>query len=519
MRLPYLAAALLLFTLPAMATAQAFDPTARAAAVAQYLDHQTFAIAHVDLSKIKLDELRKLLVDKAALPKEAADSIERDEKQVSDWLASLHQAGAQEAYVVLSLADLPRWPPFVVVRLAKDADVEALKERILRGPQPQEAPPLVEIESIGENLVVGHATTLTRLKQLKATEKPALASAFKAAGDTDAQLIVLASDDTRRVLTEALPRLPAPLDDYSGKDLAPIQYAAIGFHFPPKLATQVTVQTSDEASATRLRGLAVEGLKQLGAQKPVQEMFPKFDELVRLLTPKQQGERLSVVLNDENGGIAGVVGLLAPPLQAARKSAQRMQSSNNLKQLGLAMHNYHDTFGTFPAAGTTKEGKSLLSWRVQLLPFIEQVELYNQFHHDEPWDSEHNLKLLEKMPKLFASPTLSLKPGHTTYLVPTGEGMIFHGDQKTSLAKITDGTSNTILIVEANADRAVPWTKPADLAIDVENPLAGLGNVYDKEGFLATIADGSVKFIAKTIDLKTLRHLFEMADGTPIGNY
>ncbi len=520
MRLPNLVAVLLLLTLPALAPAQAFDPAARAAAVAPYLDNQTFAVVHVDLAKIKLGELRKLLVEKAPVfPKEALASMERDEKLVSDWISAIHQAGAQEAYVVLSLVELPRRPPFVVVRLSKDADVEELKQRIVRGPHKKEAPSPLEFEQIGGNLVLGHATTLARLKELKATEKPALAAAFKAAGDTDAQVIVLASDDTRRVLTEALPRLPAPLDEYSGKDLAPIQFAAIGVNFPPKLATHLTIQTSDEASASRLRGLVAEGLKHLGAQKPVQEMFPKFNELAKLLTPQQQGERLSVVLNDENGGVAGVVSLLAPPLQAARKAAQRMQSSNNLKQMGLAMHNYHDTFGSFPAAATTKEGKSLLSWRVQVLPFLDQVELYNQFRHDEPWDSEHNLKLLEKMPTIFASPSLELKAGHTTYLAPVGEGMIFHGDRKTKISMITDGTSNTIMIVEANADRAVPWTKPADLPIDVENPLTGLGNVYDNAGFLVLIADGSVKFIAKTIDLKTLRHLFEMADGHPIGQY
>lgn len=520
MRLPNLAAVVLLLTLPALASAQEFDPAARAAAIAPYLDSQTIAVAHVDLAKFKLDELRKLLAEKAPVfSQEELASMERDGKLTSDWIASMHKAGAQEAYVVLSLADLPQRPPFIVVRLAKDANVDALKELILRGPQAQEASISPKIERIGENLVLGEATTLARLKQLKATDKPALAAAFKAAGDTDAQLIVLASNDTHRVLTEALPRLPAPLDEYSGKDLATIQYAAIGFRFPPKLATHLTIQTSDEASALRLRGLAIEGLKHLGAQKPVREVFPKFDELAKLLTPKQQGERLSVVLNDENGGVAGVVGLLSPPLQAARKAAQRLQSSNNLKQLGLSLHNHYDTFDSFPPAATTKDGKSLLSWRVQVLPFLDQVKLYNEFHHDEPWDSEHNLKLLEKMPSVFASPALHLKPGHTAYLAPTGEGMIFYGDQKAKISAITDGTSNTIMIVEANADRAVPWTKPADLPIDVENPLAGLGDVYDKAGFLALFADGSVRFITKTIDLKTLRHLFEMADGNPIGQY
>ena len=86
-------------------------------------------------------------------------------------------------------------------------------------------------------------------------------------------------------------------------------------------------------------------------------------------------------------------------------AARRAQSMNNLKQFALAMHNYHDTNGKFPAASSfDKDGKPLLSWRVHVLPYLEQAELYKQFHLDEPWDSEHNKKLIEKMPNVLASP-------------------------------------------------------------------------------------------------------------------
>src|SRR5207249_2796575 len=84
-----------------------------------------------------------------------------------------------------------------------------------------------------------------------------------------------------------------------------------------------------------------------------------------------------------------------------RIAGRRTVSQNNLKQIGLAMHNYHDTYRHFPPqALTDKNGKPLLSWRVAVLPFIEQDNLYRQFKLDEPWDSEHNRKLLERMPKL-----------------------------------------------------------------------------------------------------------------------
>jgi len=118
-----------------------------------------------------------------------------------------------------------------------------------------------------------------------------------------------------------------------------------------------------------------------------------------------------------NVGASGpiAVALLLPAVQAARESARRMQGSNNLKQQLLAMHNFHDTHNGFPAAySTNKDGKPLLSWRVHILPYIEQQPLYNEFKLDEPWDSEHNKKLIAKMPQVFRSPNSTARPGMTT---------------------------------------------------------------------------------------------------------
>src|SRR5207245_10819748 len=88
-----------------------------------------------------------------------------------------------------------------------------------------------------------------------------------------------------------------------------------------------------------------------------------------------------------------------------KENADRILSRNKLKQLALAFHNYHNTTRHFPQPATLdKDGKPLLSWRVELLPVMEQAKLYSEFKHDEPWDSEHNKKLLEKMPSVFAPP-------------------------------------------------------------------------------------------------------------------
>ena len=220
------------------------------------------------------------------------------------------------------------------------------------------------------------------------------------------------------------------------------------------------------------------------------------------------------------------VALLLPAVQQARESARRMQSGNNLKQLGLAMHMHHDTYKALPAAHSlTKDGKPALSWRVHVLPFIEQQRLYDQFHLDEPWDSEHNKKLIDKMPPTYRDPRSRAGEGMTTYLAVTGKrGAIVapaesekgkpipKGD---SFAEITDGTSNTIMIVEASDERATIWTKPDDYEPDPKDPLKGLLN-RGAAGFQAAFCDGSVHFLSKSIDLETLRRLYMRNDGQPI---
>lgn len=225
----------------------------------------------------------------------------------------------------------------------------------------------------------------------------------------------------------------------------------------------------------------------------------------------------------EIGPAAIAVGaaLLLPAVQQAREAARRSQGKNNLKQLGLAFHNFHDVNRTFPASNSVdKKGKKLLSWRVHVLPFVEQAPLYQQFHLDEPWDSDHNKQFIKQIPPVYVSPNHSdlAKEGKTVYLVPTGEGAAFEGKEGRGIREFLDGTSNTILAVEAHADAAVIWTKPDDIVLDFKNPLKGLKGAR-VGGFHALFADGSVRFISDNINLETLKALFTRGGGETVNEF
>ena len=162
---------------------------------------------------------------------------------------------------------------------------------------------------------------------------------------------------------------------------------------------------------------------------------------------------------------ASLVALLLPAVQSAREAARRTQCVNNLKQIGLAFHNYHTANDRFPGNIISKDGKPLLSWRVAILPYVEQETLYKKFKLDEPWDSPNNKPLLKEMPKVYLCPSrANPEAGTTTYRGFTGPGTLFEGKDGASIAQITDGTSNTIAIVEARD--AVPWTKPDEMPLE-----------------------------------------------------
>ncbi len=223
------------------------------------------------------------------------------------------------------------------------------------------------------------------------------------------------------------------------------------------------------------------------------------------------------------GACVPVVAALAlPTVGGARRAARRTQSINNLRNIVIALMNFHDTYRAFPAGyNADKDGKPLLSWRVHILPFVEGADLYEQFHLEEPWDSPHNKKLIEQMPDVYRSPESKAKPGMTNYLGVGGADGVFvrpRPEDKprdkigTRMAQITDGTSNTVVVVEVPDKSAVIWTKPGDFAPNKEDPMRGLVGLRPG-GFLAAFVDGSAHFIAESIDADMLKGLFTKSGG------
>jgi hypothetical protein len=228
-------------------------------------------------------------------------------------------------------------------------------------------------------------------------------------------------------------------------------------------------------------------------------------------------------------GILGVFVLLIFPFGrggAPREAARRMQCSNHLQQIGLALQNYHDDFGCLPPAYVAdSSGKPIHSWRVLILPYLEQKALYDKYDFQEPWNGPHNAKLHDEIRHLYDCPSRSGRYPNfdTSYVAVVGANTAWPGAKAISYASITDRTSETLLIVEM-ANSGIHWMEPRDLSFD-EIPIAinppngpGISSPHPNVA-LALFADGHTAAISERTPPEIVRRLLTIADGEPVGDY
>lgn len=207
---------------------------------------------------------------------------------------------------------------------------------------------------------------------------------------------------------------------------------------------------------------------------------------------------------------------------SGREAARRAQSVNNLKQLGLGLHNYHSQHAVFPPGGTfDATGRGLYGWQVDILPYIEQRELYNTINLALPWDHPRNAVAFRTEVLVFQRPGVEPRADASGYALShyAGNTRVLGGDRPLSQERITDGLSSTIQAGEA-AGQFRPWGHPAnwrDPALGINRTPAGFGSPSpDGANFL--MADGSVRFFKDTIDPRILEALSTPSGGEPVSD-
>ncbi len=346
--------------------------------------------------------------------------------------------------------------------------------------------------------------------------------AMESVADFPVQLVIVPPDYLWRTVRELSPDLPKSLGGGRSSLLTDgLRWGAVGFD-PSSLNLQVKLQSNSPAAA-----------QALAEHLPV-----LLNRLVSQFPATMQSEIKGALLNQINQlDIRAVDSQIEAAFAGAKDARQRlamlsalanqliipidMQSKiRRLQKISLVIHNYESAFKCFPpgrpSQAESERGK--LSWRVYLLPFLGEEQLYQQFRLNEPWDSSHNKPLLAKIPDVFRSTPWEflfaneLPAGYTTWVAPVGNGTVFGQSEIVKFENITDGTSNTVWLVEVKPQHAVPWTAPQDYAFDPTNPVAGL-NVSPNGKFVGGFADGSASQFQANMAAKNLLYLFQKSDG------
>ena len=451
---------------------------------------------------------------------------------------------------MVSLSGLPAGEPGMgaVLKFSKPYDKDMLNERL--GAHTREATRngktyRESTEKGGFGYCMADDRTLLvatnlQIKAMLAPEKreTPLVKLLKQLDTSRTAVAVLDFASVRPMLQLALQSAPPVPDEFKEFLEIPelVSWIEVSLNLKDGFDFEVTLGGNDAAAAERLKELG-ERAKKLGRQyietqiaealpqsqsetdkalaKYIQRILGRLFDAIQI---KVENERVNVRLVGLNSNFATMgilVALTLPAVQAAREAARRAAATNELREIGLGMHSYANVKREFPArAILDAEGKPLLSWRVAILPYIGEEALYKQFHLDEPWDSPHNRKLVKIMPAAYRNPSLEGE-GNTTFLAIVAPGTIFESPRGLRFRDIRDGLSKTIFVVEADADRAVPWTQPEDLKVDLRKPRAGLGNMR-AGGFLTLFADGSVHFVNNNVDPDLLRALYTYAGGETV---
>lgn len=300
------------------------------------------------------------------------------------------------------------------------------------------------------------------------------------------------------------------------KALSPLWESAtsltLGVTLDQKTNLTLTGIASDEGQAEKVKTAMEGGVSMLTVLLNALKQNPDpalsklaSEDLMPMLAAHQltlTGKEATLKITSDTEKLAS---MLVVPLTAAREAATLTQQKNNLKMIMLAMHNYHDVHKHFPPAVVIDQESGVpRSWRVELLPLLDQQKLYDQYKKNEPWDSEANMKVLAQMPVVFKDLRAKSETNNTAVTAAYGKNLTFEpGDKEgRKIPDFTDGTSNTIAVIGVQTE--IPWTKPEDIEIDVtQSKLPTLGTA--EQGYLFGFCDGSVRRAPGNVDVGTLK--------------
>lgn len=481
--------------------------------LAPFLDVQVVAIANVDLKRARLSQLTELLDSTRGSVFEVA-KFSKLAQRYDELSEELTQAGALDLSFLIRLGPLIPDNQLAVIRCAHEEGAEQVEKIINR------AHPLNSLRQVKRrgSLVVAGARGKDWIGQIADSPSwvvrhtPAQLQVFRQALSDEPKAAIrfcfALSPEHQRALVEIAPESFAGGQDGAAASVAQFKWLSAASHLQaPHI--RCTLRLSDHQSAIAISAKIRESLIAIANLEGLRQHLPDFAKWLANLRPIVEDDTIHFELPDDTSrSLSRLV------FQHARRVRHR-RTQSRLHEIAVALHNFHDANGRLPDIALppkllrTKANKGL-SWRVYLLPYLDDgLQLYNQFHLDEPWDSEHNLKLARQIPAAFAMDPAVAQPGKTCVVVLSGQDIALSGHR---LNEISDGTSQTIAFVETTPENAVLWTRPDNLSANHPELLKQLV-AKGESGFWAGMCDASLRFVSSEISATQLRGALRANDG------
>lgn len=472
------------------------------------LDEQSFFLGRIQPGKIDLAKIMIPLVQKKAIPAaEAAalgfflnlqkNSIEKVIDEI--WFSASARDTATYFLPSIMIKTKPAAKTEDLLNLLKNMplpiNIQTASGQVIRKGQNSILPlSFVIREEKGFYLL----EQVGAVKDTKKTKRTDIVQGFDAMGSLPFGAMLFPSKDNPLDLGKIFPSLKKA----KGKEgeasgiLNGLKLVTLGIYLDP-WRIEMVIQTENSELANDVQKSILKAIQSIPdlVQAQVEEVGkdPVFKALAAMVKSVSiMDDKVTIVITDFDPYFE----IAARINEQNQAKAAAASSMNKVKNIATALLAYHKDKGKFPPAATlSKEGKPLLSWRVQILPYLGHNFLYKQFRQNEPWDSEHNKKFIRRIPPSFRETQDDLNKGTTPFQAPVGIATLFNpGGTGTNSIQIINELSNTIMLVKVPEDKTAIWTKPEDWEIDISLPAKDLLKGFSN-AIVFACADGEVKAI------------------------
>ncbi len=438
-----------------------------------YMEASTLLLADIDLKKIDVAATIRWIIENVG--------GERENESVATlqgFLDSFKAAGADHVFATAAARSPIDGGPVVIVPCENAAVVNGLGTVILQNFPRQ--PPL-KVQVADKLVLVGPTAALDRVTASKGVQRPDLILPLKQAGLLDHTIVIALPDETRRDLAELWPEsLPTgSAIQFSPRAMAKdISRVVVSWRLPPEPEVIAKIETPSIKAAARVKQV--------------------FDKILVMAGDASSSIKIDVEMTTVKLRAApeAFAKVFAEVIAPSRAEARQLSLMNQLKQIGLAIHNYHATEKHLPPrCFTDREGKPLLSWRVALLPYIEQSAMYRAMKLGQAWNSEDNLLASQTLIPTYRDE--SEPSAKTRMRAPVYPGSIWHGDgPPKTFSDVKDGTSNTIAVIHVPENAAIEWSNPEPWVLSVDDPMSDVFG--DRETASVVLLDGAALVLKKS---------------------